>query len=178
MYAIKRFSRTKYKDFRQGWKELKDEDIWNECERVNDDILGRYNQKWIADPFKSKYIISKTDLFNEDFNSIEDKHDLDRINRLINDLKIGFLYVDNGNIKYKGRLSYNEAKYPDETHYLDKFSKIGEYLVYSKFITTTDRLTYKVYKPESSGNKLNIKVELCSCIGHKIDRATYYSNIY
>ena len=72
MYAIKRFSRTKYKDFRQGWKELKDEDIWNECERVNDDILGRYNQKWIADPFKSKYIISKTDLFNEDFNSIEE----------------------------------------------------------------------------------------------------------
>lgn len=174
MYSIRRFSRISQKLFDRttrntvgNWLELKDSDIFPGARRTNDDVLGKYNQEWITDPFKNKIEVVETKGFLNDLRYLNKTVNLDRykVSRYVNDLKKGYISIDNDN--------YNKG-YSDRTHYLSKFSIVDKYIVYSKSISGEDRLTYRVYKPIPIDNGFTLtKIELVNCSGHRYNGKEY-----
>lgn len=167
-----------------GWRKLKDSDIFEGCKRTGYTLLKDYNQEWVVNPLKNEIVIVESEEFIDDLNK-ENKYiefdnskrpssiinpedepiNMERLNSYIDDLKKGYLSIDN----------YSKfPRYPDCTHYLADFSKRGEYLVYSKDLTSTNRLTYIVYKPIDLGNgKTRTIVELSNCRGHRFRGIEY-----
>lgn len=82
------------------------------------------------------------------------------VKKLIKDIKDGYLYDDGIN--------------GGDTHYLSDFSKSGVYLMYSKEITLTDRLNYRIYKPVKYSEDLYVcKVVIDNISGHNVSGKSY-----
>lgn len=129
---------------------------------------------WIYDPFNTYIDVIESEYFRKDKKKIYLLRDKNRLNRMINDLKKGFIFVDNGTIK---------DNYGDKTHLLlNLSSEENGYLVYSKHLSEYDRLTYRVYKPIELSNDESLKynkkykmtIELNNFLGHKFNGKEYY----
>ena len=109
--------------------------------------------------------------FSEDIRLLNDK-EIKNLKIALNDLKLGYVFDDNDERILKD-------KYDTSTHCLNSNRDItrisqGKYLVYSKFISSANRLTYKVYKPEKDlSGDWYCKVEVSRCYAHQIDKTTY-----
>lgn len=159
----KEFGKTYQNLVGDGWRELKDSDIWEGCERVNDDVLKHFNMKWISDPFKTVYEITEGPYYTRN------KYRDPRLKRLVKDLEKGLYSVDNAKI---------DPNYADKTHLLLSLSRKDEYLAYSKHIDGENRLTYKVFKPIlQDDGKYKITIELNDCLGHRFDGREYSDGI-
>lgn len=137
-----------------------------------------YNLVWlnpdtgeVIDKFVSVKPYNK--LFRDDIRLLSDK-EVKNLKTALNDLKLGYIFDDNDERILKD-------KYDTSTHFLNSNSDItkrsrGRYLAYSKFISSANRLTYKVYKPEKdSSGEWYCKVQISRCYGHKLDEITYDS---
>lgn len=111
--------------------------------------------------------------FSNDIKLLSDK-EIKNLKIALNDLKLGYVFDDNDERILKD-------KYDTSTHCLNNNFRIlenskGAYLAYSKFISSANRLTYKVYKPEKDSNReWYCKIEVSRCYGHKLDKITYDS---
>lgn len=90
--------------------------------------------------------------FNNDIRLLSDKESKN-LKTALNDLKLGYVFDDNDDRILSDR-------YDTSTHFLNSNSDItkrsrGKYLAYSKFISSANRLTYKVYKPEKKISQEN-----------------------
>lgn len=109
--------------------------------------------------------------FSNDIKLLSDK-EIKNLKIALNDLKLGYVFDDNDDRILKD-------KYDTSTHCLNTNPKIvknirGGYLVYSKFISSANRLTYKVYKPEKDNNgDWYCKVQASRCYGHRLDDQSY-----
>lgn len=179
MYTIKRFSVRNLQQINFGlttnktvgnWKELLDSEIYNGAKRVNDPVLGRYNQEWICDP-NCKIKITESSYFISDLNkrskglNVVTRFMREVIKRYKSDLLNGYVYTDNPN---------KDPKYSDKTHFLSNLSSRDRYMVYSKSINEYNKLVYKVYKPIRlpDGNQ-ELEIELINCLGHKFMNKSY-----
>lgn len=111
--------------------------------------------------------------FSNDIRLLSDK-EIKNLKTALNDLRLGYVFDDNDERILRD-------KYDTATHCLNSNSDItkrsgGKYLSYSKFISSANRLTYKVYKPEKdSSGDWYCKVEVSRCYGHKLDDVSYDS---
>lgn len=90
------------------------------------------------------------------------------VDKLKSDIKKGNLYIDGPN--------------GGDTHWLKDFSNKDSHLM-SKFISYSNRLNYRIYRPEIVMNEdtgeyhYTIKVVLESCLGHGRNGAKNYSDV-
>lgn len=180
MYSIKRFSsylldklfgRTTADKVGNGWRILKDSEIFSGARRVNDNVLYKYNQEWIVGN-NNTYILEKTkgylrDLRDGKIEGVDNfmSDDVQIINRYEKDLLNGLVGVDNPE---------KNPKYADGTHTLMDLSVKGKSIAYSKSINFYHRFTYEVLKPEvqSDGSTVT-RIRLINCRGHRFNNKPY-----
>lgn len=139
---------------------------------------SEYNLVWlnpdtgeVIDKFVSIKPYNK--LFIDDLRLLSDKESRNLATTL-NDLKLGYVFDDNDERILKD-------KYDTATHCLNSNKDItrlsqGKFLAYSKFISSANRLTYKVYKPEKDNDgEWYCKVEVSRCYGHNLGKESYDS---
>lgn len=121
----------------------------------------------------SKFVSVKpyNELFMKDIKLLSDK-DIENLKIALNDLKLGYVFDDNDERVLKDR-------YDTSTHCLNSNRNIIKasqdcYLAYSKFISSANILTYKVYKPEKdSYGEWYCRVEVSRCYGHNLGKESY-----
>ena len=119
-------------------------EIWNV-----EKILVTYSKDYQSDMFKMGPLTKK------------------KIKSLINDIKKGYLYIDNPN---------NDESY---THALPKYSD-NRRIIWSKSVSAIDRITYAIYRPEEYGtsddSSVTLQVKILSCKNHKISKEKQYTD--
>lgn len=107
----------------------------------------------------TKIIVEYSSRYSKQISSSSMSVNKSLVKKLIKDIKDGYLYdgINGG-----------------DTHYLSDFSKSGVYLMYSKEITLTDRLNYRIYKPVKYSEDLYVcKVVIDNISGHNVSGKSY-----
>lgn len=108
----------------------------------------------------TKIIVEHSSRYSKQISSSSMSVNKSLVKKLIKDIKDGYLYDDGIN--------------GGDTHYLSDFSKSGVYLMYSKEITLTDRLNYRIYKPVKYSEDLYVcKVVIDNISGHNVSGKSY-----
>lgn len=108
----------------------------------------------------TKIIVEYSSRYSKQISSSSMSVNKSLVKKLIKDIKDGYLYDDGIN--------------GGDTHYLSDFSKSGVYLMYSKGITLTDRLNYRIYKPVKYSEDLYVcKVVIDNISGHNVSGKSY-----
>lgn len=108
----------------------------------------------------TKIIVEYSSRYSKQISSSSMSVNKSLVKKLIKDIKDGYLYDDGIN--------------GGDTHYLSDFSKSGVYLMYSKEITLTDRLNYRIYKPVKYSEDLYVcKVVIDNISGHNVSGKSY-----
>ena len=102
--------------------------LYRRDESVKWDILG-----------STKIIVEYSSRYSKQMSNSSMSVNKSIVKKLIKDIKEGYLYDDGIN--------------GGDTRYLPDFSRPGIYLTYSKEVTLTDRLNYRIYKPVLSTQK-------------------------
>lgn len=108
----------------------------------------------------TKIIVEYSSRYSKQISSSSMSVNKSLVKKLIKDIKDGYMYDDGIN--------------GGDTHYLSDFSKSGVYLMYSKEITLTDRLNYRIYKPVKYSEDLYVcKVVIDNISGHNVSGKSY-----
>jgi hypothetical protein len=123
--------------------------LYRREESVKWDILG-----------STKIIVEYSSRYSKQMSNSSMSVNKSIVKKLIKDIKEGYLYDDGIN--------------GGDTHYLPDFSRPRIYLTYSKDVTLTDRLNYRIYKPVKYSEDLYVcKVVIDNISGHNISGKSY-----
>ena len=188
MYKIKRFSKLREKKMslnpRNSWSNNNDmNNLPKGVIRHPNSKYSKYNAVWENPDVKGRPIIKY--VFNDKLN----KNILDdlawikensppmynRVKKCIDDLRNSkYVTTDNDrltkmNIDDESNLMYN---WDTNTHWISIMST-KDYLLYSKDINDSYRLTYRIYKPIKVNLRWQCMVELDRCNNHKSNDKSY-----
>lgn len=177
MYKVKRFAMAKN---RRGWNGKND---MNKLPKGSvphfKPRYSRYNAVWVDPGRPNSYIrdskITKySDKYKEDVEELTQSQ-LDRLNIYLDHLNSGkFIFDDDDNATYENYKKDDIIYYKWDTctHWLQKEST-EDYLVYSKDISGSKRLTYRIYRPKKIGNKWVCDIEISRCGSHTYGDKSY-----